>query len=220
MDNTIDNKQNKLINQIEYTINYRRTKAKRLLESESFIQHINILYSCFGAFLSVWSLLVNHKFISFMATIISIILVVSITYLNSQRYAARAKDLEANILDLRNLQAELSMQLSKEDLAEKEKTYNSYLAASEYENEYDKLYYDIFEYSPNKNKEMKVFWLRMIQFYSVTVFKTLLKGIVVIFPFFVAIFLMYSVLNGSIINMDTLCQTNSNQEYQQEHVNN
>lgn len=91
-----ENNQNILIDKIENTINYRSTRAKRLLKSEAFIQHINILYSCFGAFLSVWSLLVDHKSISFMATIISIILVVSITYLNSQRFAARAKDIEAN----------------------------------------------------------------------------------------------------------------------------
>lgn len=110
-----------LFDKIEYTINYRSTKAKRLLGSESFVQHINILYSCFGAFLSVWSLLVDHKFISFMATIISIILVVSITYLNSQRYAARAKDLDANILDLRNLQAELLTELPDNELYEKKK---------------------------------------------------------------------------------------------------
>ena len=206
-------KKDVLADQIKYTINYRSTKAKRLLKSESFIQQINILYSCFGAFLSVWSLLAEHIFISFIATIVSIILVVSITYLNSQRYAARAKDLDANILDLRNLQAEVLTELSEEkltekELSEKEKTYNSYLAASEVEEDYDKLYFDIFENMSNKSGKQKIHKLRIIQFYIMMIFRVLLKCIIIILPFIMTAFLIYSVLTGSISYMDSLCQMN------------
>lgn len=201
-------KKDVLVDQIKYTINYRSTKAKRLLKSESFIQQINILYSCFGAFLSVWSLLAEHIFISFIATIVSIILVVSITYLNSQRYAARAKDLDANILDLRNLQAEVLTELSEEKLTEKEKTYNSYLAASEVEEDYDKLYFDIFENMSNKSRKQKIHKLRIIQFYIMMIFRVLLKCIIIILPFIMTAFLIYSVLTGSISYMDSLCQMN------------
>ncbi len=199
----LKNEQDILIDQLEYTINYRGTKAKRLLRSESFIQHVNILYSCFVACLSIWSLLVDQKFISFIATIISIILVVSITYLNSQRYAARAKDLEANILDLRNLQSDLLVNLSEEKLFEKWEKFNSYLAASETEDNYDKLYYDVFEYSPSKNKE-KVRNLRVIQFYAQMIVCILLKGVIILLPFIATGFLIYSMLTGTISNLDLL----------------
>ena len=188
----LKNEQDILIDQLEYTINYRGTKAKRLLRSESFIQHVNILYSCFVACLSIWSLLVDQKFISFIAT-----------YLNSQRYAARAKDLEANILDLRNLQSDLLVNLSEEKLFEKWEIFNSYLAASETEDNYDKLYYDVFEYSPSKNKE-KVRNLRVIQFYAQMIVCILLKGVIILLPFIATGFLIYSMLTGTISNMDLL----------------
>ena len=127
-----------------------------------------------------------------MATIISIILVLSITYLNSQRYAARAKDLDANVLDLRNLQIELSVTLVEKDLLEKRKTYSGYLAASEREDEYDKLYYDVIEYFPNKDNKPKVFLLRQIQICIMVFFFFLLKVIIIFLPFIIIVFLIYS----------------------------
>ena len=40
----LKNEQDILIDQLEYTINYRGTKAKRLLRSESFIQQFHSNY--------------------------------------------------------------------------------------------------------------------------------------------------------------------------------
>ena len=206
-----EDKQTRLIGQIETTINYRSVKAKRLLKNESFIQHINILYSCFGAVLSILSLLIDYKFISFMATIISIILVVSITYLNSQRYAARAKDLDANILDLRNLYAELSIKLSEEKLLEKEKIYNSYLAASETEDTYDKLYHDIFEYTSNKESSVEKF--RYFQFFAMLFLRLLLRSVIVCLPFIITLLLFYSIFgNGTCFDIESLNQIKAEHE--------
>lgn len=213
MENSVDCiRKDELLKQIEHTINYRGAKAKRLLKNESFIQHVNILYSCFGAFLSVWSLLIDHKIISFIATIVSIILVLSITYLNSQRYAARAKDLDANILDLQNLQTELLADLTNEELLKEWKIYNSFLAASEREDEYDKLYYDFFEYLPSKSQKSKGSYLKNIQFYIMATPRLLLKGIILILPFVITAFLIHSVIDGTISCMDSLCQKSVNNE--------
>ncbi len=93
--------------------------------------------------------------------------------------------------------------LDEEKLFEKWEIFNSYLAASETEDNYDKLYYDVFEYSPSKNKE-KVRNLRVIQFYAQMIVCILLKGVIILLPFIATGFLIYSMLTGTISNMDLL----------------
>lgn len=81
----------------------RINAANRLQRTETFLQGINIYYSCFAAVLSVLSLLSDNKALSVWSVIITIILAISVIYLNAQKYENRAQELKTNYIALHRL---------------------------------------------------------------------------------------------------------------------
>lgn len=123
----------KLKIKIEQAIEEREETSKRLLFFQRITQHINIYYSCCGAVMSIWSLINQAQKIAFVSVIFSVLLVLLITYIDSRRFSARAKDIDASILDMRNLLAEINCikNPDNEKILSWHKNFFSYIAASE-----------------------------------------------------------------------------------------
>ena len=85
----------------------RINASERLLSLEKFIQYINIYYSCFICILSVYGLVIINDKIGIISTILSIILTISMVYLNSQRFGDRAQQLKNNYINLQKLYLKL-----------------------------------------------------------------------------------------------------------------
>lgn len=103
---------NENLNSLKYNVWMTRkaiiNASERLLCLETFIQYVNIYYSCFLCILSVYGLTTTNDKIGITSTVISIILTISIVYLNSQKFGDRAQQLKVNYIDLQRLYFKLS----------------------------------------------------------------------------------------------------------------
>lgn len=85
-----------------------RTKAeKRLIDKEAFIQAINIYYSLISIICSIISFAYGDEKMGLFTIIITIGLLVSILYLNGQRYGDSARDYRKNYTELQQLEMKL-----------------------------------------------------------------------------------------------------------------
>lgn len=85
-----------------------RTKAEqRLIDKEKFIQFVNIYYSLFAISCSIISFVYNDRRMGLFTIFITIGLMVSILYLNGQKYLDKAKDYRDNYTELQMLEYEL-----------------------------------------------------------------------------------------------------------------
>ena len=85
----------------------RINAANRLQRTENFLQGINIYYSCYTAVLAVLSLVVENKSLSVWSAALTVILAISIVYLNAQKYGSRAQELQTNYIALHRLLFEI-----------------------------------------------------------------------------------------------------------------
>ena len=81
----------------------RINAANRLQRTENFLQGINIYYSCYTAVLSVLGLVVDNKSLSVWSAALTVILAISIVYLNAQKYGSRAQELQTNYIAIHRL---------------------------------------------------------------------------------------------------------------------
>lgn len=106
---------------VAITRHNRINAANRLTGTEDFLQGINIYYSCFSAILAVLSLLSSKTEIAVWSTLLSIILAISIVYLNAQKYGSRAQEFKTNYIALHELlfdiQREIAEYRAEENLA-------------------------------------------------------------------------------------------------------
>lgn len=112
----------------------------RLKSKESFIQAINIYYSCFAVFLSI-CLLIKQDFVYSLLTLtMTIVLMISILYFKSLKYAERALDYRTNYTELQKLEFKLShIEITAEQIHFIEEAYCKLLAESENHIEFDYL---------------------------------------------------------------------------------
>ena len=93
----------------------RINAASRLLQTERFLQGINIYYSCFSAILAILSLISDRKELAVWSTVVAIILAISIVYLNAQKYGNRSQELKNNYIELHKLLFEIDAAIAKND---------------------------------------------------------------------------------------------------------
>lgn len=98
----------------------RINASNRLLKREKFVQSINIYYSCIAAVVTVLSLLYPEQSYGIASAVLTIILAISIVYLNAQKYGSRAQQLQMNYLSLNRLEFEIDIAIEKHEL---EKTH-------------------------------------------------------------------------------------------------
>lgn len=123
----------KLLRSIEMTRENRINASSRLLMREQFVQSINIYYSCILAVVTVLGLLYPQYSFSICSAVTSIILAMSIVYLNAQKYGSRAQQLQMNYLALDQLRYEVQneIRVPNDKLAELQKRYVDLLVTSE-----------------------------------------------------------------------------------------
>lgn len=85
----------------------RINAANRLQRTETFLQGINIYYSCFAAVLSVLSLISDSKPLAVWSVLLTVILAISVVYFNAQKYGNRAQELKTNYIALQSLLFEI-----------------------------------------------------------------------------------------------------------------
>lgn len=115
----------KLSNQIWTTRVSRVNAEKRLLNKEQFIQFTNIYYSCTTIIFSILSYVKNDTQLNLISIFMTISLLVSIMYLNSQKYLQAAQDYRDNYSQLQQLELQLK-HLDDDSKGELAKIENEY----------------------------------------------------------------------------------------------
>ena len=124
----MDEERQKLEDQIWFT-RISRTKAEnRLIEKEHFAQFINIYYSLVAIICSILSYHYNDTKMGLFTIIITISLMVSILYLNGQKYLEQARDYRTNYTQLQML--EMRIKDSSSSLVEIREEYCKLLNSS------------------------------------------------------------------------------------------
>lgn len=139
----MDKKLESLKNNVWMTRKARINSSERLLAIERFVQNINIYYSCFLCILSIYGLIYKNEKIGIISCIVSIILTISIVYLNSQNFGGRSQQLQVNYISMQNLLFELDNldENSINNLKECQNRYCELLSSCENHSIYD--YYKV-----------------------------------------------------------------------------
>lgn len=96
----------------------RINAERRLIKKEKIIQGINIYYSCVTIIFSILSVLNGDAKLSLITTFMSICLLVTILYLNAERYLEHAKDYRSNYTALHKLEMRLDSDTIKPETLE------------------------------------------------------------------------------------------------------
>lgn len=170
----------KLINQIWTTRVSRINAEKRLQQKETFIEGINIYYSCFTVLLSIVLLVKQNYIYSLLSLAMTIILMISILYFKSLRYAERARDYRNNYTELHRLEFRLSHVNTEEEIGEIEQKYCALLDEAENHIPFD--YYKTVAESHDPYKAAK--WTSYIKhrYYWGTFWRGIIKVICIILP--------------------------------------
>lgn len=156
----------------------RINAANRLLRTESFLQGINIYYSCFSAILAILSLISDKKELAVWSTVVAIILAISIVYLNAQKYGNRSQELKTNYIALHKLLFDIEEAIA--DNAESQNTelaerYCELLQTSENHTDLDFL-------RQKKNYNQQMSRSEAVKYYFLSASHLLLKGVAITFP--------------------------------------
>lgn len=117
-----------LSHRIEMTRQNRIHASGRLLSNESFFQNINILYSCAAAIVTVLSLIFPDRNYSVASAILTVILAISIVYLNAQKFGNRAQQLQSNYIALQQLGFDVRRAIDRNDVNSREELEKRYIA--------------------------------------------------------------------------------------------
>ena len=132
----------KLLKAVRVTRANRINASNRLLSQETFVQAINIYYSCMAAIVTVLSLIYKEGSYGIASAMLTVILAISIVYLNAQKYGGRAQQLQTNYITLQQLEYEIQADITagrEERLGELQERYIKLLQTSENHIHYDHL---------------------------------------------------------------------------------
>lgn len=177
---------NKLKDQIWNTRVSRVNAEKRLLKKNSFIQGINIYYSILTIIFSISTFIYKNDKLSIMTIYLSISLIVSILYLNSQNYTTRALQYRENYTKLQCLEFSLSHMTESdlEKIKNVELKYCDLLNFSE-----NHISYDFYKTIKQSNTDYKSkYWDNIKWLYRWNiVWRFMLEFLVIISPFILMI---------------------------------
>lgn len=171
---------------VSMTRKNRISASDRLLRTESFLQGVNIYYSCFSAFLAVLSLVSERKELAIWSTVVAVILAISIVYLNAQKFGNRSQELKTNYIALHALLFEIDDAIAQncedknKELTDK---YCELLQTSENHTDLDFL-------RQKRNYGEKMSRAEMVKYYALVVSHLILKILAVISPLILLVRLM------------------------------
>lgn len=164
----------------------RINASERLLYLEKFIQYVNIYYSCFLCILSVYGLTTTNDKIGIISTVLSIILTISIVYLNSQNFGERAQQLKINYIALQKLYFKLdNLDVNIAcDLIRYQNEYSDLLANCENHTSHD--YYRI----QLREKKIEIISKSGLIYYICKIFKYFCAFIVLLTPILLIFYIL------------------------------
>lgn len=169
-----------LNNQIWTTRISRVNAEKRLQEKESFIEGINIYYSCYTVLLSVILLVVQNFACTLLSLSMTITLLISIIYFKGLRYTERARDYRNHYIELQRLEFQLSHADTEEKIFGIEQEYCKLLGEAENHITFD--YYKTIAQSHDPYKKTR--WtcsVKTFYFWGV-IWRKIIKIICIILP--------------------------------------
>ena len=173
----------KLADQIWLTRISRIKAENRLIEKEHFVQFINIYYSLFAIICSIISYHYNDTKMGLFTIIITISLMVSILYLNGQKYLESARDYRTNYTQLHRLEMELKD--SSSDLKTIRNKYCELLNTSSNHTEYD--YLKALSNASDEYKEKKGWEKKRLFYWLGYAWRSSLKIIFLLLPIFLLV---------------------------------
>lgn len=162
--------------------------SNRLLETERFIQHINIYYSCVAAIVTILGLKYEDSSFGIASAIMTVVLGISIVYLNAQKYGNRAQQLQMNYLALHQLRFDVENAIRKNDLdslAEFQSRYVKLLQTSENHTVHDyrkNLWYRDHKKKTKEGYSPKLTGIEKAEYYTMSIFRAFLKVVLWIIP--------------------------------------
>ena len=184
---------------IDLTRRSRMNAADRLIDQEKFIQGINIYYSCFAAVISIFCLIKTDQYLAIASTIITVVLAMSIIYLNAQHFEKRAQQFHTNFLALYQLLFETKAAIREQNyslIADLERRYVSLLASAENHTDSDflrvQLMNDRIRKRKDKSYKKRIRGIERARFVFFSIVKAVVKISLILFP---AIFMIYIIFN-------------------------
>lgn len=118
----------KLENAVWTTRKSRINAEERLLNINSFVQHINIYCACLSAAIAIVGLWYTNKALTMLGAVLAPIVTICVVFLNSQRYEQRAADIKRNYIKLQKILYRIQRLEFEEaiDLTELESLENEY----------------------------------------------------------------------------------------------
>lgn len=175
-----DNNIEKLKNRIWTTRVSRVNTEKRLQQKESFIQAINIYYSCVTSIFSIMSCINNDEKLSIITVYMTISLLVSIMYLSSQKYGEKAQQYKENYISLNKLEFKLE-HCDENDIEQIEEQYCDLL--NDYSNHTTFDYYRTLKESSSSFQEEKNWSKFKMNYYWGVIWRTTIKILIIVLPF-------------------------------------
>ena len=126
-------------NKMWITKKCRMNTESRLLSNATFLNISNIYYSIIISIISIISIITNDNTYSIISVILSVALIISITFATSLNYKERAEKMKRNYLDINELETKLKYidPNSKDEIKTIELEYNKLLDNVENHLEYD-----------------------------------------------------------------------------------
>lgn len=156
----------------------RINAANRLLRTESFLQGVNIYYSCFSAILAILSLISEKRELAVWSTVVAIILAISIVYLNAQKYGNRSQELKTNYIALHVLLYDIEEAIAENDDGKNKDLSDRYCKLLQTSENHTDL--DFLRQKKNYNHPMSR--AETVKYYFLSASHLLLKGIAIAFP--------------------------------------
>lgn len=176
----------RLKNQIWTTRVSRVNAEKRLKAKESFIQAMNIYYSCYMVFLSIY-LLVRQNFVfSLLSVVMTIVLMISLLYFKSLRYTEQALAYRMTYTELQRLEFQLDHITELADTSAIEQTYCNLLQQGENHIQFD--YYATIAQSNGEYRNKH--WSRSVRtkYYWGIFWRFVVKLVLVLLPILLIVF--------------------------------
>lgn len=157
---------------------------KRLLEIENFCRFLNVYYSFLTIVLSILAFLNKDETSSLLAIIMSILLLVAILYLDSQKCYVRARNFRKNYTSLYRLELQLKhiSCTEKDNILAVEKKYCDLIDSNSNHTTFD--YYCALADSNGEYKESHFTGLIPLKYYWGIFWRHMLKVLFVILPVF------------------------------------
>ena len=156
----------------------RINAANRLLSTERFLQAINIYYSCVSAGFAILGLTIDSKIFMVWSVIFTVVLAISIVYLNAQKYGNRSQELKNNYISLHELLYKVELAEAKnevENFSVFADEYCKLLQTSENHNNMDNL-------KRKRDNEEGLSVIEMIYYYGIKTLWFAVKAFLIVVP--------------------------------------